>query len=99
MIVPCGVGSILEALAAGLKDKVLLNRRATLVDWSLLSRDPRILDKVMVEVETPAGSVEDHYADYVVVTIPVGALKKCQEGMFYPALPQEKASTDNQRFT
>ena len=73
--------------------RVLLNRRVTMVDYSLLSRDPRIMDKVLVEVaDTSSGRrvMEDYYADHVICTIPLGALRKEHETMFYPPLPQEK---------
>jgi hypothetical protein len=42
IVVPGGVETILEAMAVRIKrERVMLNRRVTMVDWSLLSRDPR----------------------------------------------------------
>eukprot|EP00095_Tigriopus_kingsejongensis_P004146 maker-scaffold703_size109190-snap-gene-0.19 protein:Tk04146 transcript:maker-scaffold703_size109190-snap-gene-0.19-mRNA-1 annotation:"peroxisomal n1-acetyl-spermine spermidine oxidase" len=94
VIVPGGMLGILEALVRDLpKDSLKLGHRVELVDWSLLSRDRRNLDKVQVECskETNFGrKTENFYADYVISTLPLGVLRHHVSKLFYPALPQTK---------
>ena len=65
-----------------------------MIDWSLVPRDARLVDKLVVECEAIKGdgsaTPEEFYADYVISTMPVAVLKQCHESMFYPGLDPEK---------
>ena len=74
---------------------VRLNRRVTLVDWSLLSRDAHMMDKVLVECLTPEGHAEEFYADFVISTLPLGVMKKFHQRIFYPGLDPQKVRKQN----
>ena len=74
---------------------MVLNRRARVIDWSLVPRDARLVDKLVVECEAigaddGSATLEEFYADCVISTMPVAVLKKCHESMFYPGLDAEK---------
>ena len=97
MIVPGGMGGICADLASRLpKNCVKLNRSVTSIDWSLLSRDPRMMDKVKVECVVTSGNrrghdeFEEYYADYVISTLPLGVMKKYHQELFYPGLSPPK---------
>ena len=50
VIVPYGVGEITNRLSNLLpKGTIRLNHRVTSIDWSLLSRNPRLPDKITIE--------------------------------------------------
>ena len=72
----------------------MFSRRVRVIDWSLVPRDARLVDKLVVECETVNGdgtaTLEEFYADYVISTMPVAVLKQCHETMFYPGLDAEK---------
>ena len=66
VVVPCGVGEITNKLTHLLpKNCLRLSHQVTLIDWSLLSRDPRLPDKVTIEcnvVRASNTSVTTKYA-------------------------------------
>ena len=73
----------------------MINRKVRVIDWSLVPRDPRLVNKLVVECEATkeGGSTtrpEEYYADFVISTLPVAVLKQCHDGMFYPGLDTEK---------
>ncbi len=77
------------------KGSVLLDRRATLIDWSLLSREANVMDKVLVEASSADGEkTETFYADYVISTLPVGVLRRNHKQFFYPGLDGRKVRDD-----
>lgn len=78
-IFPEGYDALVKALAQGLN--VSLNTWVSGIDYSG--------DKVLV-----ATSQGDFEADYVIVTVPLGVLKK-EKIAFTPALPEEKANAIN----
>ena len=94
VILPKGLHHLLDSLVRGLPEGMLkLNRRVSLVDWSLLSRDPQLMDKVVVETMTENGEeIEEYHADYVICTLPLGVMKRCHQQIFYPALSQQKVN-------
>ena len=74
----------------------MFNRRVRVIDWSLVPRDARLVDKLVVECEaTREGgktTLEEYYADFVISTLPMAVLKQCHESMFYPGLDEEKVN-------
>ena len=99
-LMPGGADGLAKGLAAQLPTGALrLNRPVGLVDWSLLARDPHLMDKVRLEVtvedEDGRGLDEEYFADYVICTLPLGVLKRADEldersQMFYPPLGERK---------
>lgn len=92
--VPDGVVGILEAMIKDSfsEDTLKLGRKVTLIDWSLLSGDPKHMDKILVECVTPEGHVEEYFANFVISTLPLGVLKRFHQQIFYPGLTQDKVS-------
>ena len=95
--VPTGVNRILESMIKTTlkeEDSIKTGRRVTLVDWSLLSRDPKVMDKIVIECVTPEGHVEEYCANFVISTLPLGVMKRFHQQIFYPGLTQEKVHDD-----
>ena len=72
-----------------------------MIDWSLVPRDARLVDKLVVEcVATKEGGsktqLEEYYADFVISTLPMAVLKQCHDSMFYPGLDAEKVDRPTQ---
>ena len=74
-----------------------LDHKVQKVDWSLITRDPRLPDKVAVECTVNCKSGDGSelgqkilYADYVICTMPLGYLKKHHENTFLPSLDENK---------
>ena len=59
------------------------------VDWSLITRNPRVPDKVLVECDFK-GHKKAFFTDFVICTLPLGYLKKHHESLFYPRLDSPK---------
>ena len=80
-----GAGKLIENLAKYLPlYSVKLNHEVQSLDWSLISRDPRLPDKVAIECKVKNGSGngiirKTLYADYVICTMSLGYLKKVFE--------------------
>ena len=80
-----GAGKLIENLAKYLPlYSVKLNHEVQSLDWSLITRDPRLPDKVAIECKVKNGSGngiirKTLYADYVVCTMSLGYLKKVFE--------------------
>ena len=68
-----------------------------MIDWSLVPRDPRLVNKLVVECEATkedgGSALEEYYADFVISTLPIAVLKHCHNTMFYPGLDEEKVCT------
>ena len=84
-----GAGKLIENLAKCLPlYSVKLNHEVQSLDWSLISRDPRLPDKVAIECKVKNGSGKGIirktlYADYVICTMSLGYLKKVFEFPYY----------------
>ena len=94
-----GAGSLIEAMKRCLpSDCARLSHEVTHIDWSLLSRDPRVPDKVAIEcVVASSKSRRDfrtYYADYVICTLPLGVLKHNYDQLFHPSLDEQKVIDD-----
>ena len=66
-----------------------------MIDWSLVPRDPRLVNKLVVECEATkddgsSKETEEYYADFVISTLPLAVLKHCHKAMFYPGIDEEK---------
>ena len=72
-----------------MKSILPLDHKVQKVDWSLITRDPRIPDKVLVECIVK-GQTKVLFADYVVCTLPLGYLKAHHDTIFYPRLDSRK---------
>lgn len=59
------------------------------IDWSLITRNPRVPDKVLVECDFK-GHKKAFFTDFVICTLPLGYLKKHHESLFYPRLDSPK---------
>ena len=59
------------------------------IDWSLITRNPRVPDKVLVECDFK-GHKKAFFTDFVICTLPLGYLKKHHESLFYPRLDTPK---------
>ena len=59
------------------------------IDWSLLNRDPRMPDKVAVEVKV-GDRCKTFYGDYVICTMSIGYLQKNHTTLFHPGLDSKK---------
>ena len=80
-----GAGKLIENLAKYLPlYSVKLNHEVQSLDWSLITRNPRLPDKVAIECKVKNGSGngiirKTLYADYVICTMSLGYLKKVFE--------------------
>ena len=80
-----GAEKLIENLAKYLPlYSVKLNHEVQSLDWSLITRNPRLPDKVAIECKVKNGSGngiirKTLYADYVICTMSLGYLKKVFE--------------------
>ena len=99
VIVPAGVNKLGQKLSDLLPKRCIrLGHVVKHIDWSLLSRDPHLPDKITVECRkydeltgSPSSSVIIN-ADYVICTLPIGVLKSSHNHLFHPRLTSEKVS-------
>ena len=90
VMVPKGLSQLVAKLSETLpKDCIKLGHVVKAIDWSLLSRDPKLPDKVTVICKNP-GLTTTFNADYVICTIPIGVLKENHDEVFHPKLPSNK---------
>lgn len=94
---PQGAGELTGKLKQLLPPRaVKLGHEVTHIDWSLLTRNPRLPDKVSVEVCRRLGESwttktnTTFYADYVLCTLPLGVLKRNHQKLFHPRLGETK---------
>ncbi|XP_076465604.1 peroxisomal N(1)-acetyl-spermine/spermidine oxidase-like isoform X1 [Babylonia areolata] len=87
--IPPGFDTILDILCKEIpKDNIAFNSSVTCVNWDL---GPESKYPVCVELKNG----EKHYADHVIVTVPLGILKVACDRMFQPGLPSEKVQAIN----
>ena len=79
VIVPGGIGGIVEVLAENLTDVISMDTEVTHIDWSG--------DDGLVRVTTNSSSFTCHH---VIVTIPLGVLKMSHSQLFTPGLDVKK---------
>ena len=79
VIVPGGIGGLVDVIAENLPDIISMNTEVTHIDWSG--------DQGFVTVTTNSSSFTCHH---VIVTIPLGVLKMNHNQLFTPGLGTEK---------
>ncbi|CDF34533.1 Histone demethylases (LSD1 homologs) [Chondrus crispus] len=83
-----GYDPLINGLVDGLGDMLELRSEVSAIDYSEEN------GSVLVEVENHRGYVEEHEFDFVVVTVPLGVLKK-RTIEFRPTLPSKKLAAIN----
>ena len=95
-IVDISVTQVVTSHIVDRTDIFVFNRRVRVIDWSLVPRDARLVDKLVVECEATkeggSATLEEYYADFVISTLPMAVLKQCHNSIFYPALDEEKVN-------